>query len=148
MVSSALSPATGRATSRGHRILICEDNSLIAMGWASLLSMSGYTVLGPADTGEKALELAYQDLPDLAVLDIGLRGAIDGISVASELAPLGVTIIFVTADYQRAGSEGREFAREILIKPVSADTLLNLVSSSLETRSGIGEEQKGTRSSR
>ncbi len=145
MMSSALSPLTGGNTSSENRILICEDNSLIAMGWASLLSMTGYTVLGPADTGEKALELAYQDLPDLAVLDIGLRGAIDGISVASELAPLGVTIIFVTADYQRAGSEGREFATEILIKPVSADTLLNLVSSSLESKRRIREEQDGMR---
>jgi hypothetical protein len=45
-----------------------------------------------------------------------------------------VTIIFVTADYQRASLEAREFATEILIKPVSANTLLELVSSTLKSK--------------
>src|SRR3954466_11447748 len=90
---TALKPISDAKADRNLRILICEDNLLIAMGWASLLTTTGYTVVGPAETGEKALQLAYQDLPDLALMDIGLKGSIDGISVASELAPLGVTIV-------------------------------------------------------
>jgi len=104
------------------------------MGWTSLLAMTGYNVVGPAHTGEKALEMAYQHLPDLALVDIGLKGAKDGISVAAELAPLGVTVIFVTADYQRAALEGREYATEILIKPVVPGTVLNSVASSLQNK--------------
>lgn len=138
MTPTALNPISDAATAGNLRILICEDNHLIAMGWASLLATRGYSVIGPAETGEKALQLAYQDLPDLALMDIGLKGSIDGISVASELAPLGVTIIFVTADYQRASLEAREFATEILIKPVSPNTLLELVSSTLKTRKRAG----------
>ena len=91
---------TFSATSR--RILICEDNRLIAMGWAVMLASAGYQVVGPVHGAEKALELAYKDLPDLALIDIALGGTIDGISVAAELAPLGTSVIFVTADYQRA----------------------------------------------
>jgi DNA-binding NarL/FixJ family response regulator len=138
MTPTALNSISDAESDRNLRILICEDNLLIAMGWASLLTTAGYAVIGPAETGEKALQLAYQDLPDLALMDIGLKGSIDGISVASELAPLGVTIIFVTADYQRASLEAREFATEILIKPVAADTLLELVSSTFKGRTPAG----------
>ena len=38
-----------------------------------------------------------------------------------ELAPLGVAVIFITADYKRAAVEGREFAADILIKPVTGE---------------------------
>ena len=83
-----------------HHILICEDDALIAMGWAAMLADGGYTVVGPAHSAEKALKMAYQHLPSLALVDIGLGGTIDGISVAAELAPLGVPVIFITADYK------------------------------------------------
>jgi DNA-binding response OmpR family regulator len=135
-MSSAVKPIDSVKLCGEHRILICEDNHLIAMGWASLLATTGYDVVGPAHTGEKALEMAYQHLPDLALVDIGLKGAIDGISVAAELAPLGVTVIFVTADYQRAALEGREYATEILIKPVGPSTVLNTVASILQKKPG------------
>src|SRR5690349_17086048 len=106
------------------RILVCEDNHLIAAGWAMVLADAGYEVIGPAYTAESALEAAYRQLPDLALVDIALTGEIDGISVAAELAPMGVPIVFVTADYQRAAEEGREFAADILIKPVRQHTIL------------------------
>ena len=82
----------------GNRILICGDDRLIALGWSGLLIDAGYTVVGPAYRAEKALEMAYQHLPTLALIDIDLGGTIDGISVAAELAPLGVAVIFITAD--------------------------------------------------
>jgi CheY-like chemotaxis protein len=116
------------------RILICEDDPLIALGWAAFLADEGYTVVGPAYKAEKALELAYQDLPALALIDIDLGGIIDGISVAAELAPLGVSVIFVTADYQRAGLEGRELAADILIKPVGESVVLHAIASSLHRK--------------
>ena len=44
----------------------------------------------------------------MALADIGLSGMIDGISVAAKIAPLGVPVVFVTADHQRTLAEGRE----------------------------------------
>src|SRR3954452_18712279 len=88
-MSVAMSPYS-RNPSADHRILICEDDRLIAMGWAAMLADGGYTVVGPAHSAEKALKMAYQHLPTLALVDIDLGGTIDGISVAAELAPLGV----------------------------------------------------------
>jgi two-component system, response regulator PdtaR len=107
----------------GKRVLVCEDNHLIAAGWAMILADAGYQVVGPVSCAEKALQAAYCHPPDLALVDIALNGTIDGISVAAELAPLGIPIVFVTADYQRAAEEGRAFAADILIKPVRLSTL-------------------------
>ena len=47
----------------GDRILICEDDPLIALGWSGLLTDEGYTVVGPAYRAEKALEMAYRHRP-------------------------------------------------------------------------------------
>ena len=119
------SKPSGDACPLPQRVLICEDNGLIASGWAMVLSDEGYEIVGPADTAEKALEEAYGILPDIAIVDINLSGIVDGISVAAELAVLGVAVIFVTGDYQRAATEGRHLAADILIKPVNPRALLS-----------------------
>jgi DNA-binding response OmpR family regulator len=111
------------------------------MGWAALLTDEGYTVVGPAHSAERALEMAYQHLPALALIDIDLGGTIDGITVAAELAPLGIPVIFITADYQRAAVEGREFAADILIKPVMESTVLHSVASILQSEQGTGTDR-------
>ena len=127
---------TNPAQPTPRRILICEDNHLIAAGWAMILADAGYEVVGPTYTAESALEAAYKRLPDLALVDISLAGDIDGISVAAELAPMGVPIVFVTADYQRAAEEGREFAADILIKPVRQHSILSALAAVLLQRQG------------
>ena len=106
LMPAAVNHILSRKPTADQRILICEDDPLIAMGWAALLADEGYTVVGPAHSAERALEMAYQDLPALALIDIDLGGTIDGITVAAELAPLGIPVIFITADYQRAAVEG------------------------------------------
>ncbi len=136
-ITSILTPAP----SVGRRILICEDDYLSAQDFASILRESGYEVDGPAHTAEEALAAAYQHLPDVALIDIGLSGAIDGISVAAELAPLGVPIIFLTGDYQRACVEGRELAADILIKPISEIAIIGSIASVLQPKHGSGERR-------
>jgi DNA-binding response OmpR family regulator len=88
-------------------------------------------VVGPVSSAEMALERAYRDLPDMALADIGLSGMIDGISVVAKIAPLGVPVVFVTADHQRTLAEGRELAADILIKRDQPITLVKSVDSVL-----------------
>lgn len=66
-------------------ILIVEDEALIAMALEADLNDAGYEVLGPASTVGRALELAEATPPDLALVDINLRGGGSGIEVAREL---------------------------------------------------------------
>jgi DNA-binding response OmpR family regulator len=114
------------------RILVCEDSDTVARLWVAVLEQSGYKVVGPVSSAEKALEEAYQHLPDLAIIDIGLSGTIDGISVAAELAPLGVPVILLTGNYQRASTEGRQVAADILIKPVLPSIMIKSVNAILQ----------------
>ena len=114
------------------RILVCEDSDTVARLWVAVLEQSGYKVVGPVSSAEKALEEAYQHLPDLAIIDIGLNGTIDGISVAAELAPLGVPVILLTGNYQRASTEGRQIAADILIKPVLPSIMIKSVNAILQ----------------
>ena len=116
------------------RILVCEDSDTVARLWVAVLEQSGYKVVGPVSSAEKALEEAYQDLPDLAIIDIGLSGTIDGISVAAELAPLGVPIILLTGNYQRASTEGWQIAADILIKPVLPSIMIKSVNAILQQK--------------
>jgi two-component system, response regulator PdtaR len=118
----------------GRRVLLCEDDPRVGMCFASVLHEVCIEITGPIGTAEEALADCFRQPPDLALIDIGLSGAIDGITLAAEIAPRGVPVIFLTGDYERACVEGREFAADILIKPISVPAFLNSVTSVLRTK--------------
>ena len=61
-------------------ILVTEDESIVRKDIERSLQKLGYHVIGTADTGEKAVELALKLKPDLALMDIMLKGEMTGIS--------------------------------------------------------------------
>ncbi len=78
-------------------ILIVEDESVVALNMAHILSSLGYRVLGPVGTGPRALAMIESDPPDLILLDIKLRGGMDGIEVAEQIRAGGhIPIVYVT----------------------------------------------------
>ena len=60
----------------GRRILVVEDEALIALLTTDLLTKAGYEVIGPADRLETGLELARNETFDAALLDVNLDGAV------------------------------------------------------------------------
>lgn len=64
------------------RIVIVEDESIIAAEIAMILESMGYEVVGKARSGEKALDLMAISAPDLALLDITIKGNLNGIDLA------------------------------------------------------------------
>lgn len=79
----------------GKRILVVEDEALIAVMVEDMLTDMGSKVVGPAATIEQALALARSDTLDGAVLDVNVRGErID--PVADALAERGVPMLFAT----------------------------------------------------
>jgi hypothetical protein len=54
--------------------------------------------------------------------------------VAAELAPLGVPVILLTGNYQRASTEGRQVAADILIKPVLPSIMIKSVNAILQQK--------------
>ncbi len=83
-------------------ILIVEDEGLIALDLQKKLQQVGYDVLGIADNSEDALRGVEDLRPSLVLMDIRLRGPLDGVSIADEIRRrFHVPVIFVTAHADR-----------------------------------------------
>lgn len=80
------------------RILVVEDEPIIAAGIQRKLAHLGYTVIGPVQTGEAAVRVVGQSGVDLILMDIKLEGRMDGIAAASEIKRRFQTpVVFLTA---------------------------------------------------
>lgn len=79
-------------------ILIVEDEQIVALDIQSSLENAGYTVAGRTDRGEAAIQKAENLHPDLILMDIGLKGEMDGIETAAQMrARFDLPVIFLTA---------------------------------------------------
>lgn len=88
-----------------RRILVVEDERLIARDIAMQLGVLGYEPLGPANTGEQAIEIAGALRPDLILMDIHLASAMDGIDAARAIrAQFDITTVFLSAFSSEANS--------------------------------------------
>jgi two-component system, response regulator PdtaR len=84
------------------RILIVEDEILIALELESLLQDLGHDVVGMAASSREALSLGQELKPDLAFVDIHLADGPTGVDVARHLAAQHqVTVLFMTANTKR-----------------------------------------------
>ncbi len=108
-----------------QRVLVADDEHLVAAGIIGLLHDLGYETVGPANSGDSAVALARSDSPDVALLDIRMPEA-EGLEAAETIYnEMGIPVIMVSAysdpDYiatsQRIGVFG------YLLKPVTADQL-------------------------
>ena len=118
-------------------ILLVEDEGIVAHDLEETLTRLGYRVSGIASEGAQAVRMAQELQPELVVMDVSLRGEIDGIQAARLIQERSrVPVIFLTGNYQRAGSEGRELATDILIKPVSEKAILRAVAAALHLDQG------------
>ncbi len=82
----------------GERILVVEDESIMAMLIKRKLENWGYNIVGLVDTGEDAVNKANETKPDLILMDIVIKGSIDGIETAKQIRKsLDIPIIYLTA---------------------------------------------------
>ena len=80
------------------KILIVEDEHIVAMELQSRLSDLGYLVLDTVDTGNDAIQRAIELVPDLILMDINIKGDIDGVEAAEKIKKIqDIPIIFLTA---------------------------------------------------
>ncbi|MHC5934000.1 GGDEF domain-containing response regulator [Nostoc sp.] len=80
-------------------ILIVEDEFIVGMDIQKRLEKFGYTVLGIVDTGEEAIEKAADDSLDLVLMDITLKGKMDGVESAQIIHNIfNIPVIYLTVD--------------------------------------------------
>ena len=111
--------------SRPERVLVADDEHLVATGICNSLTELGYTVVGPARDGHEAIELCRSDPPDLALLDIRMPNC-DGLEAAAIFfQQLHVPVVILTAysdpEYVLTATESGVFG--FLLKPASQDQL-------------------------
>jgi CheY-like chemotaxis protein len=79
------------------RILVVEDELIIANNIQRALDSLGYRVCAHAETGEEALQKAKQEKPDLALMDIKIKGDMDGIETAEQIRTrLDIPVVYLT----------------------------------------------------
>jgi DNA-binding response OmpR family regulator len=89
---------TGDLISHEPRVLIVEDESLIAEELRDRLSRLGFSVIATVDSAEEGIALATQNRPDLILMDIRLKGEKDGVQAANEIRQqVDVPIVYLTA---------------------------------------------------
>jgi CheY-like chemotaxis protein len=80
------------------KILVVEDESLVAKDIQNMLRGLGYDVLDVLSTGEEAIAALGRSDPDLILMDIVLKGEIDGIVAAERIwEKYGIPVIYLTA---------------------------------------------------
>jgi CheY-like chemotaxis protein len=80
------------------RILVVEDDRVVAMDIQHRLTRIGHTVVGVTPSGEDAVRLALESHPDLVLMDIRLEGALDGIDAAQQIRDrCQVPVVYLTA---------------------------------------------------
>ena len=80
------------------RVLIVEDEILTARAIAGDLTDLGYAVIGFARSGQEAIEMATHARPDVILMDIKLKGPMDGVSATHRIqTSLDIPVIYLTA---------------------------------------------------
>ena len=118
------------------RILIIEDEALVAMELRFVLEDLGHKVVGVASTSKSAQNLARENEVDLALVDIHLSDGPTGISLGRELGQeMGMTVLFMTANpgMVRDGVAG---AIGVLSKPTDEQAVQTAVDYALRRRTG------------
>jgi DNA-binding response OmpR family regulator len=122
--------------SRQRKILIVEDDFIQSFVIERQLESFNYDVVGIANSGEEAIALAKKYKPDVVIMDISLKGQLDGIETAKKiLESVDTSIIYITGHI-------REFYRDrikhtnyldIIEKPFNRTKLAAVINGEIKT---------------
>ena len=132
----------GRTPQDALRILVVEDEVLIALELECLLDDLGHVTVGIAGSSQEAIALGRDTAPDLALVDIHLIDGPTGIEVARNLsADPRTTVLFMTANAKRIPPD---FAGElgVIAKPYSERVVRSALSYVAQCRAGCVPESE------
>ena len=118
-----------------YSILIVEDEMIIAMEIAAIIRKMGHAVAGTVMKGEDAISLAELKHPDIVLMDIFLKGIMDGITAAEIIfTTYNIPVIYITANTDVHTLERAMKTRPFgyLTKPVNARELETAIERALD----------------
>ncbi|MEE9594985.1 MAG: PAS domain S-box protein, partial [Candidatus Hydrothermarchaeales archaeon] len=117
-----------------RKILIVEDERLLALGIEKNLKRMGYSVSGVVSSGEDAIKKAEKTGPDLVLMDIRIKGKMDGIQVAEKIKErLGIPVVYLTAYADKKTLERAKITEPFgyIVKPFDNKELRSTIETSL-----------------
>ena len=129
------------------RLLVVEDEQIVALDLQQGLGKMGYEVVALADNARNALILTHDLRPDLVLMDIKINGPMDGIEAGRHIADIGIPVIYLTAysdaDTVRRAAESMPYG--FLTKPyqlheVAASIEVALYKARMEQQLKAGRE--------
>jgi DNA-binding LytR/AlgR family response regulator len=130
------------------RVLIVEDDMIIAANISLQLSKLGYEITGIESRGEEAINHARLNTPDLVLMDINLKGSIDGIETAFAMQTnTDIPIVYITANNDEATFEKAKKTHPFafIAKPINMRALhrtLSLVQEQINRRNKNESEKE------
>jgi two-component system, response regulator PdtaR len=126
-----------------EKILIVEDELILAMEMEMKLQDRGFNNIKIISTGEEAIDLAESYKPNLVIMDIMLKGKINGIEAASQILTFQkIHLIYVTGN-SHLKEDTKLVATnpiDILSKPLSDWELFNTINKALKTNKKSGKK--------
>lgn len=124
----------------GVRLMIVEDEVIVAEDLRRNLEASGYEVVGHAVDGQEAIQLAQRLLPDLILMDVRLEGATSGIDAArviAETVDAGIIYVSAHSDDEVVDDAARAGALAFIVKPFHVSQITSAIKVALRRREEV-----------
>lgn len=131
-----------RPNLRGCKVLVVEDEMMIAMLIEDMLEELGCELIGPASNVKRALELIASETIEIALLDVNLDGQATD-AIAHELQRRGVPFVFATG-YGATGVPKQYNDRAVLQKPFQKTDLAAALSTTIDSQLDASRKRSQT----
>jgi len=110
---------------RRLKVLVCEDNPIIAMSLIDLLGEIGHACIGSADRSDKAREIASAEKPDLALIDLNLADGWTGPDLVEHFQDCGIACAVTSGQAESLNKEGNTVP--VFEKPIDERLLAKFI---------------------
>lgn len=127
------------------KILIAEDDFVVAKNLNITLEERGYEILGICESGEELLQVLSKQVPDIVIMDINLAGLMDGVEVTALIkSKTNIPVLYLTSDRDQATLERAKLTNPdgYLIKPFDDDELVSVIEIAIHRYHFNTESQK------
>ncbi len=108
-------------------VIIVEDDMLLSLVQGRIVEKLGYTLLAKVSNGRDAIEKMQELNPDIMMMDISIKGDLDGVETAHKIREISdVPVIFLSgsADQEQVSRATSLENSEYIVKPIQADDLI------------------------
>jgi DNA-binding response OmpR family regulator len=113
--------------SKMKNILIVEDETIFALDLKRILSKSGYNVLRVFTEGARAVEFARQEKPDVILMDISLKGELNGVDAAKEIYKSYKPMVIFISALDKLAFDFTGLQYKFMSKPILDKNLISML---------------------